>query len=269
MDIDFGTQSWWAQRLVTFTGYRQGAVRRLPLEQFTAAWLRDHGTVRPVVLPAKDGSDAATHLGMHLPPNTASVDSILEALGSERQVFTLDVATQKAGPMLTLHQWLAYWSGRELDDAPAAAKSKSKHKPSLLAEDDEADSAALRRRRAPQGPAVTGRLLDLMPTPAVTHGGEAWFQAPAAVRAVDLAAAVGYESPIKDSNTLNGTQQSLGMSPNGAYSDFNLPPSGASTWIHMKSGHKSVALLPPTAKNLSSYVAWCIEGRHSEVRKSF
>jgi hypothetical protein len=52
-------------QLLAHSSYRQGAIRRLPAAQLSASWLRQHGTFRPVLVPAAEG--AAQALGLRLP----------------------------------------------------------------------------------------------------------------------------------------------------------------------------------------------------------
>ena len=58
---------------------------------------------------------------------------------------------------------------------------------------------------------------------------------------------------------------SLAMSPEGAASNFAPAPGGAATWLHLVSGRRTVALVPPTPANLALYAAWASSPRQAEV----
>jgi hypothetical protein len=46
------------------------------------------------------------------------------------------------------------------------------------------------------------------------------------------------------------------MYPSGSYLDFEHAPAGAATWLQLLSGKLALALVPPTPRNLSTYLSW-------------
>lgn len=99
-------------QLLAHEGFRTDAVRRLAPEALTAAWLRQGGNFRPVLVPA--GPAAAAALGLCLPlPGLLTVEGIARAVGPQAEVTTVDVLSQKAGPRWTLYQWSLYFEARQ------------------------------------------------------------------------------------------------------------------------------------------------------------
>ena len=73
------------RQLLSYGGYRQGGARRLPPTQLTALWLRQHGTLRPVVVPTSPGAPAA--LGLGLPAQGLTARGLAATLGLGTEVW--------------------------------------------------------------------------------------------------------------------------------------------------------------------------------------
>eukprot|EP00887_Chlorella_sp_A99_P002115 scaffold21.g2115.t1 len=284
------------RELLHHHGYRSGGARRLPAAQLTADWLRANGAFRPVLVPAAPSGAAA--VGLRLPPPGAFTPEKLAArLGPGTEVATLDTQSQGDGPRWTLHQWSLYWDARRalgkdagaggtprsLAPAPAdpncggAAGAHAAHAPPFSSTlpavaEDEADSAAVTQRRPTDDasaaplplkgikPDARRRLLEVPALPLLGGALEAEVGQPAAVAGVDLRAAWPADAPNLPAPSLY-----LTMAAEGAFADFALAPGGASLWLHLVSGAKTLALIPPTPRNLATYAAWASGPRQAAV----
>lgn len=75
---------------------------------------------------------------------------------------------------------------------------------------------------------------------------------PQAILASNLASTAWRSS----NDLLPEQQQHLAMYPSGTYVDFEHAPAGAVTWVQLLSGKLSLALVPPSERNLSTYLSW-------------
>ncbi|PRW57186.1 lysine-specific demethylase 2A isoform X1 [Chlorella sorokiniana] len=280
--------------LLSFGGYRTAGTRSLAAAQLTPEWLQQNGAFRPTLIPA--GPAAAKELGIALPEGSLTVDRLASRIGIATEVHTMDVQTQGEGPRWTLHQWCLYWearraASREPPPALAAAGGAagagglasgaltgSQQQPGTARAgrpapaEDEADSAAVKRKRTAEEEAAAQhmkgisaeskkRVLEVSALSLTGTALEAEVSPPAAVSAVDLAQQVWPEgAPSRPSTSVN-----LVMSPEGAYTDFHLAVGGSSVWLHCLSGRRVLALVPPTPRNLATYVAWAASARYAGV----
>ena len=94
------------KKLLSFRGYSAAGAPRVAAEQLTYEWMKK-GFGEPLLVDAPLAA-----LGMALPPGGFSLEELATGVGRSAPVRTIDVASQRDGPSMTLFDWLEYWKAR-------------------------------------------------------------------------------------------------------------------------------------------------------------
>uniref|UniRef100_A0A061S4V3 F-box and leucine-rich repeat protein 10/11 n=1 Tax=Tetraselmis sp. GSL018 TaxID=582737 RepID=A0A061S4V3_9CHLO len=303
--------------LLRFEGNKKNGIEVVDARSVSQGWLSGDGFQVPIGCCHRQSngprrhSDAsgcnlskstssAEQLGLKLPlaPSSGalSIEELLCDIGLEKEVQTLDVSTQAAGPRWNLHQWSQYWAIRRAISAKARKGKVPKAKKSRKMEsvDDEAESSRVKLsdrgvdaaegrpprsgiqsdsqgrvagRSIANGVLTKGisnesrtRILALVELGLSGTGPGAATAAPAAVQRSDVFRKIAAESPAKGGGLLQDFYAS--MSPSGTFRDFAFAPCCTAFWMHVNSGKQVLCCIPPTRHNLASYVAWVRRGDH-------
>jgi len=88
-------------------------VQRIAGEDLTLEYLRATGFTLPIIVHEgtthKNKNDTYAALGMRMPPRTLTVDAVRDAVGGERVVPVIDVASQSEMDEWTMDRWAAYF----------------------------------------------------------------------------------------------------------------------------------------------------------------
>ncbi|CAL8463614.1 g3148 [Coccomyxa elongata] len=229
----------------------------------------------PVLVPPS--STAVQLLGMVLPaPASLTVPEVVKTLGYEKMVGqVISIASQGEGPKWNLYQWLQYWCTRQ----SAQERKLGERKNSITSLDDEADSRDAKRRDweakskninlgawVPRGiSAESRRRLFQASVPIHSTPLEDDILSPRAVRDSNLVERFWPSHPTETAQQRPRVDLQLSMAPAGGFCNFRMGPGGSATWLHVISGAKVFALLPPNQHNLGAYVSWASSARQAGV----
>ncbi|GAB4819180.1 hypothetical protein N2152v2_006226 [Parachlorella kessleri] len=181
--------------LLGYAGYARRGLPSVPARELSEEAVRRSALSEPLLVAAAPA--AVSELGLVLPPEPLTPERIASQLGPSYEVRTYDAASQVEGPHWTLHQWGLYWEARRPLNKDAFIMPPPRLAPRLPPVEDEADSAAVTRRRTADsditGQALKGityeckkRLLEVQQLSVAGTPLEAFIQPPTAVRAADL-----------------------------------------------------------------------------------
>ena len=225
-----GRSSWYARVADTERHWRGATVERVAPSSVSEETLRIHGFAIPYLISdgTAHGTSAALQLGMRLPPASLTVADVADGVGHEVAIPTIDVATQRDGPRMTVAQFAAYWEQR---------------------------GRATTRRR--------GKLLNCVSLSLAGTALAEWVEPPAVVRSLDLLAEVWPQAAPQpgDGDVAQAAARPevllyALMSPGGSFTDCHVDFGGSSVWYHLLSGTKVFLLAPPTEGNLAAFQAW-------------
>ena len=255
------------KKLLSFRGYSAAGAPRVAAEQLTYEWLKK-GFGEPLLVDAPLAA-----LGMALPPGGFSLEELATGVGRSAPVRTIDVASQRDGPSMTLFDWLEYWKARtarvEAGVLPAGERGGTvqitKEKGGQTVVGSNGLKIKLQNKPAPKraskGAKLAGRLLNVVSLSLAGTPLELSVVPPKVVRDADLVGRVwGGLDGVKPKVQLYAL-----MSPANSYTDWHVDFGGSSVWYHLISGKKVFAMAPPTEKNLQSFKAWASSGKQEST----
>ncbi|GMH38653.1 hypothetical protein BSKO_06537 [Bryopsis sp. KO-2023] len=244
--VDF---RWLYQMVLGYGGYSGAECKDVSPESLTREWFESTGFREPVVV--RSCPDGAQRMGMKLPEGEPlTVSRVVQGVGLDCEVPTIDVAQQSEGPNYTLAQWEAYWNRRCRDDVDLEDSSS---------DEDDAIPATPPLRRAHHD--ARTRLLNVVSLSLAGSPLEEQIEPPTAVSECEMVREVWPKNISYRPEVLKFAL----MSPAGSYTDFHLDYGGSSVWYHVVSGKKVFAVVPPTNENLQIFTAWAASAKQQSV----
>eukprot|EP00899_Mesostigma_viride_P003863 jgi/Mesvir1/13478/Mv16532-RA.3 len=199
----------------------EGAVLRLRAQDLAdASRLLAQGLTAPVLV-ANEGSGGVAQMGMRLPPGLSSIEQLAEMVGHDREIRTVDVATQADGPRMKMADWVVYWHD-------------------------------LARRRK--------KILNVLSLDLAKSRVAQQITIPRFVREMDLVGRVWPKEEGGGATALHTEAPKVQlyalMSIAGCYTDFHVDFGGSSVWYHVVSGEKVFLMAPPRPGNLKMFEQW-------------
>ncbi|XP_060069633.1 lysine-specific demethylase 2B-like [Ylistrum balloti] len=205
--------------------YNKNFVKVMKGHELNMSYLQANGLEAPIVMYDKTG------LGMRVPSQNFRVNDVKQCVGSRRVLDVMDVTTQK-GKEMTMREWVQYFENPERE-----------------------------------------RLLNVISLEFSHTKLENYVESPTLVRQVDWVDTV-WPQYLKDCQTESTNiidkmkypkvQKYCLMSVKGCFTDFHIDFGGTSVWYHILHGQKVFWLIPPTEKNIDSYITWTLSGKQGD-----
>ncbi|XP_069134817.1 lysine-specific demethylase 2B-like isoform X1 [Argopecten irradians] len=205
--------------------YNKNFVKVMKGHEFNMGYLQANGLESPIVMYDKTG------LGMRVPSQNFRVNDVKQCVGSRRVLDVMDVTTQK-GKEMTMREWVQYFENPDRE-----------------------------------------RLLNVISLEFSHTKLENYVESPTVVRQVDWVDTV-WPQYLKDCQTESTNiidrmkypkvQKYCLMSVKGCFTDFHIDFGGTSVWYHILHGQKVFWLIPPTEKNIDSYINWTLSGKQGD-----
>ncbi|XP_033747428.1 lysine-specific demethylase 2A-like [Pecten maximus] len=205
--------------------YNKNFVKVMKGHELNMGYLQANGLEAPIVMYDKTG------LGMRVPSQNFRVNDVKQCVGSRRVLDVMDVTTQK-GKEMSMREWVQYFENPERE-----------------------------------------RLLNVISLEFSHTKLENYVESPTLVRQVDWVDTV-WPQYLKDCQTESTNiidkmkypkvQKYCLMSVKGCFTDFHIDFGGTSVWYHILHGQKVFWLIPPTEKNIDSYITWTLSGKQGD-----
>ncbi|OWF40995.1 lysine-specific demethylase 2A-like [Mizuhopecten yessoensis] len=205
--------------------YNKNFVKVMKGHELNMGYLQANGLETPIVMYDKTG------LGMRVPSQNFRVNDVKQCVGSRRVLDVMDVTTQK-GKEMTMREWVQYFENPERE-----------------------------------------RLLNVISLEFSHTKLENYVESPTLVRQVDWVDTVWpqylKECQTESTNIIDKmkypkVQKYCLMSVKGCFTDFHIDFGGTSVWYHILHGQKVFWLIPPTEKNIDSYITWTLSGKQGD-----